>query len=257
MELRDYQAEALHKVERREAHSVLVVAPTGAGKGTMAAELLTWAASRKRRAVFCVHRRELAADMRKRLEARGIRVADDSPARAWVHVLTVQTLLRSGRPTKNEIDIFVVDEAHHYAADEWNKVIEVVSPRKIIGFTATPQRPDGRSMGDMFSELVDAVSYSELLSRGFVVPCRVLRPHAHLVHELAQHPADAYMRYGRGEQALMFVARVVDANAAVERLREYGVPAAAITGERPTSTGSQRCTTSSKGCCASSSTLAY
>jgi superfamily II DNA or RNA helicase len=44
----------------------------------------------------------------------------------------------------NRIDALIVDEAHHIAAPEWTKFRDKFNQRKILQFTATPYRRDGK-----------------------------------------------------------------------------------------------------------------
>lgn len=228
--LRDYQLEALSNIERAGNSNVLVVAPTGAGKGTIATEYIARAAKLKKRVLFMVHRREIVHDIARRLGARGIRLAQTLRSDRLVRVVSVQSVLNS---EMLPVDELVVDEAHHYAADEWGKVLDATRAKKIIGFTATPQRADGRALGDIFGRLVDVVSYSELIQAGHLVPCRVLRPRALLSNEIARDPAEAYLEFGRGETCVIFARRVTEAQSIRDQLRAAGVAAECISGLTP------------------------
>ena len=232
--LRDYQAEGVARIERalyeENKKSVLAVAPTAAGKGTMAVALIRDAAERGERVLFLVHRREILYDMRERLMEVGItpgvvmhKIKRDRTA--YVQVASVQTLVNeAGR----KFDLVVVDEAHHYAAVEWAGVMKRTRAERVVGFTATPQRKDGKPLGDMFGHLLSIVPYRELLSRGYIVPCRLLRPECPLQQDLAQDPVDAYLWHARGTKCFMFVRNLQVARDAVVRLQEAGVPAAVI-----------------------------
>lgn len=230
MELRAYQRQGIAEVERRWRHgsrSVLAVAPTGAGKGTMATTLLCEAAQRGKQCLLLVHRREIVRDLRDRVAAAGMRVGAILPGEkrdpgAPIQVASVQSLLGS---TVRRYDLVVVDEAHHYAAEEWGAVVARIGAARIVGFTATPQRADGKPLGDMFDSLVDVVRYSELLSQGLIVPCRVLRPEVPLDGNIAQQPAEAYLRYAPGSSAFIYVTGASDARATRERLVEAGISA--------------------------------
>lgn len=225
MQLRTYQAAALGQFERSSHKSCLIVAPTGAGKGTMAVELLARAHRKRQRAIFVVHRREIVHDIIGRLKARGIPIAQTLRSDRFVRVVSVQSILRA---EVLPVHLLVVDEAHHYAADEWKEVVARVQSKRICGFTATPQRADGRPLGDMFTHIIDTVSYSQLTRAGLLVPARVMRPTAKLGNDLAQDPVEVYLRHARGEQALVFVRRVDDANLVRDRLRAAGIAAESV-----------------------------
>jgi len=226
MKLRPYQQTALEKFFRSSTRSTLFVAPTGAGKGTMASWLMAKYAREKKKVIFLVHRRELVHDMVERLRQRGVPVVLSAFSAAHVRVLSVQAAMRL---ELQPVDLLVIDEAHHYAADEWQRVMDGIKARRIVGFTATPERADGRPLGDMFERIVEVVSYSKLLAQGVIVPCRVLRPQRRMLSdEIAQDPVDAYLRYAKGERALIYVRRVSEADAVKERLLEAGIRAGAV-----------------------------
>ena len=37
----------------------------------------------------------------------------------------------------------ILDEAHHAAADSWEKLLDRVAPKELLGLTGTPERADG------------------------------------------------------------------------------------------------------------------
>jgi hypothetical protein len=222
MRLRPYQRSGIAAVNAcfaRGTKRVLAVAPTGAGKGTMATAMIVDAAKRDERVLFVVHSREIVHDLRERLAASGCPLS-------VVTTSTVQSLLAGKRKA---YDLVVVDEAHHYRAVEWQRVIEGTGKRaRMVGFTATPQRSDGRAMGNVFGELVDVVSYSQLLASGHIVPCRVLMPPRPLSGAVALHSADAYQRYARGTPALVFERDVKTARSSLAAFNAAGISAELI-----------------------------
>ncbi len=208
--LRDYQERGIDAIESlimSGKRRVLAVAPTGAGKGTIAVHMLAMTALHGGTALFVVHRREILHDVAGRLRALGVEpglMNSDKPDRTRpVQLTSIQSLIHDRR--RHEVDLLVIDEAHHYAAEEWSSVAAHVRAYATVGFTATPQRADGRPLGDVFDVMVDVVSYSELLDRGHIVPCRVLRPEAPLGIDLAQDATEAWRKYAPGSQAFVFV----------------------------------------------------
>ena len=241
MTLRDYQQRGLRKISdalASDATRVLAVAPTGAGKGTMAASLLARTVKQGKRALFLVHRREIVLDVARRVQAelgRDVGVILPGKRRspdARVQVASVQSLLRVGVDLP-KADLIVPDEAHHYAADEWRGVLEAYKRTPMVGFTATPQRADGRAMGDVFEKLVVVVGYAELIAAGHIVGCDVLRPPHRLGIDLAQEPVAAYQRYANGRPALVYVRRVDDAKRIAKHFGQAQIAAAVVHGKTP------------------------
>jgi len=98
-----------------------------------------------------------------------------------------------------------------------------------IGVTATPQRSDGRPLGDCYRHLVVAASYSELLEAGHLCECRVLRPPEALDRGLALTPLEAYQRHAEHSRCIVYVGTKRDAARVAREFTEAGYPAAAIT----------------------------
>jgi superfamily II DNA or RNA helicase len=214
--LRPYQESAVQAVTaavHAGSRAPLLVAPTGAGKTVMAGAI---ARALGGTALAVVPRVELAEQMRR---ATG------------VQAVTVQALLASGdRP---HADVVLLDEAHHLAADEWSAVARHYRATSVcVGLTATPERADGRAMGDIFDRLVVAATIGELTRAGHLVPCTVYAP-AQRVAQLAEDPVLAYHQRGAGRRAILFARDVSHAATITEHLRRDGIAAEAVTADDP------------------------
>jgi DNA repair protein RadD len=132
VELRPYQTEISAEFERhveRGDRSILLVAPTGAGKTVIAAGLI---AGTPRRALVVAHRREIVNQTSAKLTARGtphgvIQAGDDDKLRpmAAVQIASIQTLharaIRSSTMLMPLADLLIIDEAHHACAMTYRK----------------------------------------------------------------------------------------------------------------------------------------
>jgi DNA repair protein RadD len=231
VELFGYQQTAIADVESKwgaGARSVLLVAPTGSGKTEMGARLVG-----DRTAVWIAHRHELVDQAAERLRASfghanvGVIMPGTWPnPKARVQVASAQTLLARSLAFKAEV--MVIDEAHHYLAAEWRALADAGKTKLTLGLTATPERADGKPLGDIFEQLVVAAQYSELIRAGHLVRAVVYRPAEYLGKDIAQDPVDAYLRYGRGERAFVFLSSVEAAYAAASRLRSRRVRAETV-----------------------------
>lgn len=237
MRLRAYQEKAVVSVREywaSGARSVLLVAPTGAGKTRMGEELISDAG----RVLWVAHLRELTLQTADRLKTRfgqsavGV-IMSGEPARpsARIQVGTIQTLLE--RDDLPDFSCVVLDEAHHYMAEQWASLPAIGGAPRLLGLTATPERQDGKPLGDVFQRLVSAASYSELVADGYLVPARVLQPPDILGSDLAQDPLDAWAKHSEGSPTFMFCARVEIANREAKRFRDNGVTAEVIEAETP------------------------
>ena len=240
--LRPYQARAIHDAReavRAGARAVLIVAPTGAGKTRIGVEVCRGALERGGRVLWLAHRAELLRQARDRLLDEGVpRVGivapwarEDDASDAPVMVASVQTLVARGKRggALPDATVVVLDEAHHYAADDWGRVATHYAACSRVGLTATPERADGRPMGDLFDALVPVAQVSELQRLGVLVPCRVYAP-AKPQKGLASTPVDAYERHTPGELAFVFAANVAHAEAVAAEFLARGITAAVVHG---------------------------
>jgi len=234
--LRPFQRNTCHEVMSRfeKFDSVLLVAPTGAGKTVMGTALVAAHVRRGKRALFVAHRRELikqsAAVLRKAIGGHSVGVImpgfPSTPSCA-VQVGSIQTMLAQGFP--DGIDLLVLDEAHHYMADDWGTVRKRYPGCKVLGLTATPERRDGRALGDMFQTLAVAAQHSELLRDGYLVPCRIVSAGIAMgANEVSNDPLDAYQRFASGSLAFGFASRVEQCEILASRFTAAGFPSAVV-----------------------------
>jgi len=149
-----------------------------------------------------------------------------------VQVASIQTLTSRGFPPS--VDFVVLDECHHYRADDWGQVHTVYPDAKFLGLTATPERRDGRALGDMFDELIVAAQHSELLADGYLVPCDVYQPERGMgSNEVAQDPLLAYQSLANGQRCFIFASRVEQCEILAARFSDAGIPARVVEAKSP------------------------
>ena len=183
MQLRNYQQEALDamlKAERAGISKQLVVLPTGAGKTVLFAHLPIVRQNSLPMLVLA-HRTELLSQAKAKIESMnpelsvGIEKAESRAGKADVVIASVQTL---GRGNSDRIEGFentyfksiVVDEAHHAAANSYQKILNYFKPDYVLGVTATPQRSDSVRLVDTFDEIVYYKSIEDLINEGWLCP---------------------------------------------------------------------------------------
>jgi superfamily II DNA or RNA helicase len=130
-----------------------------------------------------------------------------------------------------EADVVFLDEAHHYAADEWGRVPLAYPTQPIIGFTATPERTDGRGMGHLFDDLVVVAQPRELVALGHLVDCHILRPSTlHEPGSMCMSPLAAYQHIGAVGRNVVFAATIDHACKFVAEFKMAGIDAALVHG---------------------------
>lgn len=241
MQLRPYQLDAIQQLRDRLASgrvAPLCVAPTGAGKTIIEAELirLHLAKSDVTRVLVVAHRRELIGQISRTILRSGITdIGEIMPGvtprpRARVQVASTQTL--RARRHAPEATMVIYDEAHHYSSDDWHELTRSYPGVLRVGFTATPMRSDGRGMSPSFDSLVVVSTIKELTALGHLVQCRVIAPDKPLKRPNMSHsPVEAYLAHANGLRTVVFADFIVNAERFVAEFKERGIEAVIIHGE--------------------------
>ncbi len=272
-----YQQEILEALEvERRRHGRwrnLVVAPTGTGKTVVAALDYRRLAeqhdelSGRPSLLFVAHRKELLEQslrtFREVLQdgSFGELLVGGRQPSEWRHVFaSIQSLTAAGieQLDPQRFDVVVVDEFHHAEAVTYRRLLDHLTPRVLVGMTATPERTDGLDIKRWFDGrfafemrlwdaldqrllspfqyfgIADDTDLSQVIWRrgGYATAelsnvltgddaraAKVLRT----VRDLVTEPT--------AMRALGFCVSVEHAEYMARRFREAGIAAAAITGE--------------------------
>jgi DNA repair protein RadD len=235
--LREYQSKAIDLAREavREERNCLLVSPVGSGKSICFAAICKLAFERGRKALVVAHRRELVRQASGHMQRVGLtdqRVflageAYGSPG-APISIASIDTLLTAG--VVPEADVVIVDEAHHIVTKKFLRLRELYPNAVLIGFTATPERSDGKPLKPPFTRMVVVAQVRELIEQGYLVPTTVWSPKA-AQSGLADKPADAYLKKGENRRAIIFCANIPHSTATAEALRAAGVAAEHVDGE--------------------------
>ncbi len=153
IELRDYQRECIEAIDRAGSGSHLVVMATGLGKTVTFANI-----PRHGRVLLLSHRDELVRQPERYYDCSfGIEKAGERSHGEEVVSATVQTLASDKRLSAFEpgdFDMVITDEAHHAVAKTYRRIVDYLAPRVHLGFTATPNRADGKGLVAAFDDIV-------------------------------------------------------------------------------------------------------
>ena len=164
--------------------NTLAVAPTGSGKTIMLSAVAgSLLAEPDAKACILAHRMELTEQNRQKFSRVNPGLSTsvfDAGQKSWAGNATfamVQTLSRpSNLQQIPELDLLVIDEAHHATSCSYRAVIEQVLTRNpragICGLTATPNRGDGKGLREVFSNVSDQITLGEMIAAGHLVPPR-------------------------------------------------------------------------------------
>jgi DNA repair protein RadD len=164
--------------------NTLGVAPTGFGKTIALAGVVgEMLADNDAKACVLAHRDELTAQNVLKFAKVNPAISTsivDSHSKSWRGRTTfamVPTLARKANlDAMPALDLLVIDEAHHVAADSYRRIIDQVRDRnpdaKVFGVTATPNRGDKKGLRPVFSNVADQITIGELIGSGHLVPPR-------------------------------------------------------------------------------------
>jgi superfamily II DNA or RNA helicase len=263
MQLREYQERAISMVRdsyRRGNKSILVVSPTGSGKGVILSSIINKAVEAGSNVMFLVHRREILFQVSGSLTDLGvdhgvILSGEDYIGGHQVNVATVQTL-RSRMKNRNyqKADVIIVDESHHATSKTYLEVIDAHRENMILGFTATPCRKSGLGLGFLFDDLVNVETITNLTDLGFLVPVRYYAPSAPDLEkikvtageynlksssEAMQEPkligdvVDNWLKLAEGRQTMVFTTTVAHSVAICEAFNAVGIVSEHVSGKTP------------------------
>ena len=241
--LRDYQQDLLDKTFtafRDGYRRPLVVAPCGAGKSYIFAELIR---RTRGEALILTHRQELKAQHEELL--RNLAVTN-----ARVAMVLTEANRLGQYPTPA---LIVTDEAHLSRSNSWMKVIEYYDTYT-AGFTATPVRLDGKPLNPPFDTMIQGVDVRWLIDHHRLAPYEYYAPTLvdtsglrtvagdYVVSDLEQlmnerciygDIVDSYVRFANGERTIAYCVSVNHARAVADAFRAAGIPVEAMSAATP------------------------
>lgn len=241
--LREYQQDLYGKTRssfNKAYRRPLVVAPCGAGKSYLFAEMVR---NTSGEVLVLVHRNELKQQHIELLKKLGIDNA---------RVETYQTEHRRlGKYPKPRL--LIVDEAHLSRSNTWQKIIEYYDTFT-VGFTATPVRLDGRPLGDIFDTLITGVDTRWLIDHGHLAPYEYYAPMSvdisgvrtvagdyvasdleRIMNERAIYGdvIKSYSRIAPGERTICYCVSVKHASETAQAFNSVGIRAAHLSAGTP------------------------
>lgn len=188
--LRPYQVEAVCGIHRelQRHRSTLVVMATGTGKTRTAIEAVKEysqhlpARCGPERVLWLAHRDELIGQAEERFHASGFRDVGREQGKLCASTNqivcgSVQTIKgkRLAYMSPDRFDLIVIDEAHRAAAKGYQAIVEHFANAKILGLTATPDRLDGKPLGDIFDSVAYEYPIDRAIREGWLAPMRSLQ----------------------------------------------------------------------------------
>jgi len=270
MLLRPYQEAAVSDAcKALDKHgNTIVVAPTGAGKTIMLSALVGERYKDGKKILVMQHRDELVDQNKSKFERINpyittsivngtVKNWDGNTIFSMVQTISRERNLRD-RP---KFDMIVVDESHHAAADTYLKVINAVKEdnpnAEIVGFTATPNRGDGKGLRSVFNNCSHQIEITTLIREGFLVPpksyvvdCGVgdqLNNVSRKGNDFDMEQVEAIMNHkvindkvvtewierAEGRKTVVFCSTIKHAEDLLESFVEHDIDAKLVTGDTP------------------------
>lgn len=284
--LRDYQNEQIQQLYAawNAGHkNVLNVMPTGGGKTVTFSQVLSqW------NGYTCsiAHRRELVSQISMSYASFGLYhrlIAPDNVIKALINeqrrefgrtfynpqapaaIAGVDTLVSRAESLKSwlpQVTLWNCDEAHHdLKINKWGKATALFTNALGMGWTATPQRADGKGLGahsdGVFHAMVIGPSMRDLINIGSLTEYEIACPpsdfnidnlgtvgtsgdysqkkmakeskRSHITGDIIRD----YLRFARGKQGICFVTDVDTAHHVANKFRAAGIRAESVSAKTP------------------------
>ena len=237
--LRDYQQDLFDntvKAFRDGARGVLCVLPCRSGKSYVMARMISGA---KGNVLVLAHRHTLIKQHKDLLSSLGVQARVES-------VFTEANHLGE----HGAVDLIIIDEAHLSEAASYRKVCDFYDC-KIVGFTATPARLDGKPL-TLFDTLITGITAKKLIERGAISDYDYYAPdlgidtdnidmvageyHNGQLSDLMCQSAiygdvlKYYRELGEGRQAIAYCTSVKHSQRVAELFNSNGIPSVSIDG---------------------------
>ena len=189
-ELRPYEHQQAVLSELREAREDrehfrnLVVAATGTGKTMIAAfdyKRLPLQSGKRPKLLFLAHRKEIlrqARDSFRHVLSDGnfgdelyVGKIPESHDHLFCSVASFNSRQLTSLFSEDHWDMVILDEAHHGKAASYSEILTKLSPKILLGLTATPERTDGSSISEDFNTpLASEIRLPDALEQKLLCP---------------------------------------------------------------------------------------
>ena len=166
--LRPYQQELItdirEQVQVAHRKSILVMLPCAGGKTTIFADISRTAALKKKRVLVLTPEDTIKDQILKTFG--NLNVDMD-----LVELVSYQKASTANWLADHKADEFVniiIDEAHHSCAESYLRIFRHFKDAYKFGFTATPERLDGKAMSMVYEVIVSGPSPKSLIKQGYL-----------------------------------------------------------------------------------------
>lgn len=246
----DYQQEIREKMDeffRENGQRLLIQAPTGTGKSIIMCDWIESLRNQGKPVYFVTHSKNLLRQFSEHLDSLGIQhgvVSAGYPTtRDKIQVISAQSLM-SRLHKLDEPYALLFEEAHHSTNATFTKILDEWSSCKLVGMTATPQRTDGASLGDVYEKMIVSRPVRWFIDNGYLSDYSYFVPHELDTEGIRKVMGDFdrkaleeklrkttwrigsivenYQKYADGRTAIAFGTSIADSEGIAERFKAYG-----------------------------------
>ena len=178
------QSEAITKLDKLRGlnqNKALAVAATGTGK-TYLAVFDAALQVHPKKLLFVVHREDILRKAKESFDSvvptqdknykPGFFTGTKKEKDSTYLFATIDTISRHYNEfSKDEFDYIVIDEAHHAAAESYQKILNYFKPKFLLGLTATPERTDGQDIFKLFDyQIATNIRLRDSLEKNLICP---------------------------------------------------------------------------------------
>lgn len=258
--LRDYQERGINEIHNhfRAGHkSALYNLATGGGKTVVGGSIIHRTQQKGKKCLFLCNRIELVDQTIKTFRSLGIDAAIIASGytpdyRKSVQIGSIDTVRTRLDKIPYKPDLIIWDEARSIHAAGWAKIYRYYPDAYHIGLDATPERADGKPLGDFFSKIIYGPSIQELIAMGSLVAPRVYAPNAPdlaaVTTKFGDYETDSlaeamnkpvitgsaiehYLKIGENRSGIVFCVNIKHSKQVAEEFKAAGVNAWHVDGE--------------------------
>ena len=224
--LRNYQEEIVKDIRQtllKGNKRVMVQAPCGSGKTETMLSLIQGMLKKGNHPVWILsHRNMIKKEIDNRMDKYDMNLPE-------IHNTGIRSVHKI--QSKEPFAIFI-DEAHHTRAKSYEDLLKEHQEAYIFGFTATPERSDGKGFKTIFEDIIEGPSVKELLDISILAPYKAYKYKAkEKTADIMGNAAEWYLKHGNEEQALYYAHRnVEDLPMIKEMFEREGIKAEYIVG---------------------------
>ena len=257
-ELRDYQDKIVHDTRSmlREGHrSVVLVSPTGSGKGVLLPFIAHGLVKNGKRVLIMAHRQNLVDQLEKAVSQFGVafsRIRGNQRVRYNCMIGMTQSVV-SRLDKIPAPDYILTDEGHHGTSPTNRKIYDYFPNATRLFLTATPIGADGEGLSSVASAMVLGPAVKWLIEQEHLARYTYIKPKNNIdisrikfkgngdVNEKSAadeikrsfHVGDAvekYLEWMKGKPCIVFCSGIKHAEEVAEAYCAAGIKASAISG---------------------------